>query len=200
VRVIAATNADLTRKVKDGQFREDLYYRLNVVPIAVPPLRDRSSDIPVLATHFIEKTCRAEEIPRKHASDAVLNRLQRYVWPGNVRELENAIEMAVVLSGERPILLPSDFPMPSRSTPVAVQQSIFVAVPDHGLDFERTVNTIELSLLEQALRKTGGNKKLAAEMLGLKRTTLSAKLRSLSAPQAGEASTAPSPLFDAPSR
>jgi transcriptional regulator with GAF, ATPase, and Fis domain len=200
VRVIAATNADLAQRVKQGQFREDLFYRLNVVPIAVPPLRERSCDISVLAAHFIEKTCREEGIPKKHASDEVLNRMQRYAWPGNVRELENAIEMAVVLSGDRTILLPSDFPAPPRSVPIPPVQQPFIAVPDHGLDFERTVNTIELSLLEQALRKSGGNKKLAAEMLGLKRTTLSAKLRSLSESPVEEVATGQSPLFDVPSR
>ncbi|MBV8819848.1 MAG: sigma-54-dependent Fis family transcriptional regulator [Acidobacteriaceae bacterium] len=178
VRIIAATNVNLLDKIRAGSFREDLYYRLNVVPIQVPALRERAADIPVLAHHFIEKVCEHEGLERKHVSEEVLQRLRQYDWPGNVRQLENMVEMAVALSGERRLLCPSDFPLPARVTR-PVRQNAFVAVPDQGLDFEQTVGTFELNILEQALRKTGGNKKLAAEMLGLKRTTLAAKLKSL---------------------
>jgi DNA-binding NtrC family response regulator len=181
VRVIAATHTDLADLIKQGKFREDLYYRINVVPIALPPLRERCSDVPVLVQHFIEKICRDENLPRKQVSQETLGRLARHDWPGNVRQLENAVERAIVFSGERPMLLPGDFPLPPRRHPVAYQPGThpLIAVPDHGLDFERTVGSIELNILEQALRKTRGNKKLAAEMLGLKRTTLTAKLKSL---------------------
>jgi DNA-binding NtrC family response regulator len=183
VRVIAATHTDLAEMIEQGKFREDLYYRLNVVPIALPPLRERPSDVPPLARHFIDQICREENLARKEVSHETLSRLAEHDWPGNVRQLENAVEKAIVLSGERTVLFPGDFPLPARRYPVAYQAGSqpMVAVPDQGLDFERTVGNIELNILEQALRKTRGNKKLAAEMLGLKRTTLTAKLKSLAA-------------------
>jgi DNA-binding NtrC family response regulator len=181
LRVIAATHTDLAEMIKQGKFREDLYYRLNVVPIPVPPLRERASDVRFLVMHFIEKICREEEIPIKQISRETLDRLSAHDWPGNVRQLENAVEKAIVLSGERPALFPGDFPLPPRKHPVAFSgaSGTFIAVPDQGLDFEKTVGGIERNILEQALKKTRGNKKLAAEMLGLKRTTLTAKLKSL---------------------
>jgi DNA-binding NtrC family response regulator len=183
VRVIAATHTDLAELIKQGKFREDLYYRINVVPIGLPPLRERPSDVPPLIRHFIEKICREENLPAKQISLETLSRLAAHDWPGNVRQLENAVEKAIVLSGERAALLPGDFPLPPRRHPAAYQggAQAMIAVPDQGLDFERTVGSIELNILEQALRKTRGNKKLAAEMLGLKRTTLTAKLKSLAA-------------------
>jgi transcriptional regulator with GAF, ATPase, and Fis domain len=183
VRVIAATHTDLPDLIKQGKFREDLYYRLNVVPITLPPLRERPSDVPPLALHFIERICREEKLTAKQISSETLACLARHDWPGNVRQLENAVERAIVLSGERTGLFPGDFPLPPRRYPVTYQAGAqpMIAVPDHGLDFERTVGSIELNILEQALRKTRGNKKLAAEMLGLKRTTLTAKLKSLAA-------------------
>lgn len=183
VRTIAATHTDLCELIKQGKFREDLYYRLNVVPISLPPLRAHASDIPMLVEHFIEKICREENLPLRQISHETLVRLAGHDWPGNVRQLENAVEKAIVFSGERTVLFPGDFPLPERKHPVVFAggaQSL-IAVPDRGLDFERTVGSIELNILEQALRKTRGNKKLAAEMLGLKRTTLTAKLKSLSA-------------------
>jgi DNA-binding NtrC family response regulator len=182
-RVIVATNADLEELIEQGKFRADLYYRLNVVPIAMPPLREHSSDIPFLIRHFIEKICRDEDLTAKQISRETLEGLATHDWPGNVRQLENAVEKAVVLSGERSILFPGDFPLPPRRHlavyPLGAHPMI--AVPDQGFDFERIVGSIELNILEQALRKTRGNKKLAAEMLGLKRTTLTAKLKSLAA-------------------
>jgi DNA-binding NtrC family response regulator len=181
VRVIAATHADLPELIGQGKFREDLYYRLNVVQIAVPPLRERGADIRILVEHFLEKVCRGEQIVPRDVSRETLDRLAAHDWPGNVRQLENAIEKAIVLSGERRHLFPGDFPLPARQHPVLFLAGAqpFIPVPDQGLDFERTVGSIELNLLEQALKKTGGNKKLAAEMLGLKRTTLAAKLKTL---------------------
>jgi DNA-binding NtrC family response regulator len=181
VRVIAATHTDLAEMMRQGKFRDDLYYRLNVVPLAMPPLRERASDVHALALHFIEKVCRLEGIPSKQISRETLDRLASHDWPGNVRQLENAVEKAIVLSGERESLHPGDFALPPRQHPVPLPAGTqpFVALPDHGLDFERTVGSIELNILEQALKKSRGNKKLAAELLGLKRTTLSAKLKSL---------------------
>ena len=180
IRVVAATNCDLPRRMEEGKFREDLYYRLNVVPIEMPPLRRRLEDVPLLATHFVDTVCQAEGISRKVLMRETLERLCDYSWPGNVRQLENMVEMAVALSGERQLLAPSDFPLPAPAAErTATARAPLVAVPDSGLDYERTLAVIERSILEQALRRTGGNKKAAADMLRLKRTTLSAKVRSL---------------------
>ena len=183
VRVIAACNVDLLERVWAGRFREDLYYRLAVVPLTVVPLRERAADIPALVAHFIERVAAQEDLPRKRVAPEALDRLVSYDWPGNVRQLENMVESAMILSGERLSLTSGDFrfPVSERRPPVAATAPPVIPVPDHGLDFERIVGQIELSLLEQALRKTNGNKKQAAEMLRLKRTTLSAKLKSLEA-------------------
>jgi DNA-binding NtrC family response regulator len=179
IRIVAATNCDLARRIDEGKFRSDLYYRLNVVPIQMPPLRDRPEDIPALASHFVEKICRMESIPLKILTREAQERLCRYSWPGNVRQLENVVEMAIAMSADRQTLTPPDFNLPR--TPPERTQSLNgpVVVPDNGLDYERTLAVIERSILEQALRKTGGNKKAAADMLHLKRTTLSAKVRTL---------------------
>lgn len=187
VRLIAATNVNLAERVRLGKFREDLFYRLNVVPVAVPPLRQRPDDIPLLARHFVEKICRMEEIPAPELAEETLERLKEFAWPGNVRQLENAVEMAVALSGGRDVLEPSDFGAFGGVAPLPLAVPVLggasstggVAVPDHGLDFEQTIGQIERQILEDALRKTNGNKSAAASMLGLKRTTLAAKLRSL---------------------
>jgi transcriptional regulator with GAF, ATPase, and Fis domain len=180
IRVVAATNCDLARRMEEGTFREDLYYRLNVVPIEMPALRRRREDVPLLAGHFVDRVCQAEGIPVKVLVRETLERLGGYSWPGNVRQLENMVEMAVALSGERRSLVPADFPLPAPSAERPMPpRAPLVAVPDSGLDYEQTLAVIERSILEQALRKTGGNKKAAADMLRLKRTTLSAKVRSL---------------------
>jgi DNA-binding NtrC family response regulator len=183
VRLIAATNVDLLERVRQGRFREDLYYRLNVVPVVTPPLREHLEDIPALTRHFIEKICRQEDLPLRQAGPETLARLRAYAWPGNVRQLENAVERAVALSGDRTLLLPHDFPLaaPVPRSLSATSGSPTIAVPDAGFDFDQTVGHIELQILEEALRKTGGNKTAAAGLLGLKRTTLAAKLRSLGA-------------------
>ena len=174
VRLIAATNVDLVQRIREGKFREDLYYRLNVVPIAAPPLRERLEDIPLLAHHFVEKICEQEGIPTRRLSPETIERLKNCPWPGNVRQLENVVEMAVALSGTREILYPSDFPL--SAAPRAMATASIATT-----DFEQTVGRIERQILEEALRKAGGNKTAAAEMLGLKRTTLAAKLKSLEA-------------------
>ncbi|MCZ2074692.1 MAG: sigma-54-dependent Fis family transcriptional regulator [Bryobacteraceae bacterium] len=182
VRIIAASNADLLERVRQGRFREDLYYRLNVVPLASPPLRERTTDIPLLVEHFIQKACEQENLPRKRIAPEAVEQLCGQPWPGNVRQLENTIEMAVALSGDRLFLQSSDLrlPPPPRKFLLPEDRAI-VAVPEEGLDYEATVGRFELSLLEQALKRTGGNKKQAAEILRLKRTTLAAKLKSLEA-------------------
>jgi transcriptional regulator with GAF, ATPase, and Fis domain len=180
VRVIAATNCDLVRRVEDGEFREDLFYRLNVVPISIPPLRERRADIPLLAVHFLEKICRFEDLTLKELSPEAEERLLTYSWPGNVRQLENAVESAIALSGERRTLVPSDFRLAAPTPSLKDSQTApAFAVPDGGLDYEQTLALIERSILSQALRRTRGNKKAAAELLRLKRTTFSAKMRTL---------------------
>jgi len=182
VRVIAASNVDLVERVREGRFREDLYYRLNVVPLSLPPLRERRRDVPLLVEHFLEKVCRQESLPPREVSYETLDRLTRVDWPGNVRQLENAVEMAVALSGDRRTLVPGDFPLPAfAQIKTLADTEPIVAVPDDGIDFQQTVERIERALLEQAMRKAGGNKRQAADMLGLKRTTFTAKLKSLEA-------------------
>ena len=182
IRLVAAANCDLAERVQAGSFREDLYYRLDVVPIHMPALRQRRGDIPLLARHFVQKICRQEELALKTITPEALGVLSAGSWPGNVRQLENSVETAIALSGDREFLLPADFPVaPSLPRKPMVSGMPLVAVPDDGLDYEETVSLIERSILEQALRKTGGNKKAAAQMLRLKRTTLSAKVRTLEA-------------------
>jgi DNA-binding NtrC family response regulator len=184
VRIIAATNVDLKDLVKRGQFRQDLYYRLNVVPVHMPALRQRINDIPSLVQHFLAKICKDEGIDIKSVSADGMRSLLNRDWPGNVRQLENAVEMAVAMSGERDLLEVQDFPVPDQ---VAVNLSASpgvgfpLSLPDQGLDFEQTVSQFEWNILRQALHRTRGNKKQAAEMLRLKRTTLSAKVRILEA-------------------
>ncbi len=183
VRVIAATNANLEQRIEAGKFREDLFYRLNVVSIFLPPLRDRWQDIPLLAEHFVEKICQVENLPPKQIEIQTLEELQRFAWPGNVRQLENMIERAIILSGERQTLFPADFRLPRaelsrRTSEVSASVS---TIPEQGMDLQQTVQSLERVLIEQALRRTRGNKSQAADILGLKRTTLSAKLKVLEA-------------------
>jgi transcriptional regulator with GAF, ATPase, and Fis domain len=182
VRLIAATNRD-SQRVREGKFREDLYYRLNVVRIAAPPLRQRPEDIALLARHFVDKICRIENVPAPGLAPETLSFLESQSWPGNVRQLENAIEMALAVSGGRPRLYPSGFDLSANGADGLTEQAIAMPspIPDHDLDFEQTVGAIERQILAEALRKTNGNKSAAAGMLGRKRTTLAAKLRSLGA-------------------
>jgi DNA-binding NtrC family response regulator len=181
VRVLAATNVNLMERVRSGRFREDLYYRLNVVPLRVPSLRERAEDIPLLARHFIDYVCEQERIPVKQVSADAMLELARRPWPGNVRQLENTIEMAVVLSGKRSLLTQQDFTVSADAAtqPQVCMTDSMVELPEDGLDFEAVIGRIELNLLQQALERANGNKKAAADMLHLKRTTLAAKLKSL---------------------
>ena len=178
VRVIAASNLDLLELVKQGKFREDLYYRLNVVPIQMPPLRQRRSDIPLLTRHFVHKTCELEGIPVKEVLNETFEHLSWYSWPGNVRQLENLVEKAVVMAGDREVLYPSDFRLPAEVAHASAIHSLLpFAVPDTGVNFAQLVTNFERSILDQVLQKTNGNKTLAADLLRLKRTTLVSKLR-----------------------
>jgi DNA-binding NtrC family response regulator len=182
IRLIAATNCHLEQKIVEGKFRDDLYYRLNVVPLEIPPLRRRREDIPILAGHFLKQFSELESLPEKELDGAALHFLMGYSWPGNVRQLENAMEMAIALSGDRGILTAADFPLSAPRAAIGSEEEMpLLSVPDAGLDYERTLAGIERNILGQALAKTGGNKKAAAELLGLKRTTLSAKVRTLEA-------------------
>ncbi len=180
VRVIAATNVDLQERIRQGKFREDLYYRLNVVPLQMPPLRKRSHDIPSLVDHFIRKICSAEGVPVKRISPEATSRLCAQPWPGNVRQLENAVEMAVAISGDNEILAPGDFGLSAgASRAFAIRNSHEFAIPaDESVDFDTAVSRFELAMLQRALQNTGGNKTAAAERLGMKRTTLIMKMRS----------------------
>jgi DNA-binding NtrC family response regulator len=177
VRVIAATNTNLQDKVRQGKFREDLYYRLNVVPLEMPPLRKRPGDIPLLVTHFIEKICRMEGIPPKQVTPRTLERIANMPWPGNVRQLENAIEKAIAMSGYRDTLYPNDFGLTETHRLFAPGPVAAPPVLPDQMDFATAVSQFEKAILEGALARTGGNKTAAAEMLGLKRTTLIMKLR-----------------------
>ncbi len=183
VRVIAASNFNLADRIKEGKFREDLYYRLNVVPLQMPPLRDRAGDIPALVHHFIDKVCASEDLAVKRIHREAIERLTAHSWPGNVRQLENVVEMAVIMSGERDLLYPSDFDLPGgpvlRTQPTPTPAASESVLPDHGLDLEQTLAHFERNIVQQALERSGGNKTMAADMLRIPRTTLISKIRAL---------------------
>ena len=176
VRVIAATNSDLAQMVREGTFREDLYYRLNVIHVQLPPLRDRRDDIPVLVKHFLDKFAPGSGT---HMSQAAMRGLMAYAWPGNVRQLENAVERAVALSAGRPEIELSDLPPEIQETPPAAAAAPFVEFPDDGLDLSAYLSSIERDLIRRSLERTGGNRNKAAELLKIKRTTLVEKLKRL---------------------
>jgi DNA-binding NtrC family response regulator len=174
VRVIAATNSELGKMVSDGTFREDLYYRLNVIPIHLPPLRERRDDIPLLVKHFLEKFSAGATT----VSQGAMRLLMAYPWPGNVRQLENAVERAVALSAGRETLDVSDLPPEVEATPQTTATP-FVDFPDNGLNMPAYLAAIERDLIQRALDRTKGNRNRAADLLGIKRTTLVEKLRRL---------------------
>jgi len=170
VRIVAATNVNLENAVLAGTFREDLYYRLNVIHLAVPALRERSEDVPLLAQHFLSK---AREKMGKggtmEISRAAAQLLAEYQWPGNVRELENTIERAVLLCAGTSID-PKD--LPQRVCGLGTEKRITPRLPDTGIDLRNAVESFENQLIRQALERTKWNKKQAATLLGLNRTTL----------------------------
>jgi len=174
VRIIAATNEDLRRLIEIGRFREDLYYRLNVISVSIPPLRDRMEDIPVLVEHFLQKFNTENGKNVKGVTPEVVERFLTYGWPGNVRELENVVERGVVLARGDEIgvdLLPKEL---AQHVPAPGGPVIHDDVP-----FYDAVSRYERRLIEGALRKTGGVQKQAAEILGLKPTTLNEKIKRL---------------------
>jgi len=201
VRVIAATHRNLEEMVSRGEFREDLYYRLSVVPVEIPPLRERREDIPLLIDHFIQR-CSRNRVPIKGFSQAAMERLLSYPWRGNVRELENLIQHMTILHGGQVVDLP-DLPPKYQGQepamaktdaaageqpplePIPEQLLLFnnpappapTVLPDEGVDFNALVNDFETELILRALRATKGNKKEAARLLHLKRTTLIEKIK-----------------------
>jgi two-component system response regulator AtoC len=176
VRIIAATNVDLLEKVNKGEFRDDLFYRLNVIPIQIPPLRQRREDIPLLVTHFVKKFCMDQQQPLRQVSHAAMKQLVLFDWPGNVRQVENAVEMAVALSGDRLILDVADFPTVENARGEEFDLHR-IDIPENGLDFNTVVSDLERRLILRSLEATGGNKKKAATLLRLKRTTFVEKLK-----------------------
>lgn len=179
VRVIAATNVDLRNKVKEGKFREDLFYRLQVVPVELPSLRERSVDLTLLLNFFAEKY--ASSIGRRPImfSDSTIELLSNYNWPGNVRELENLVQrLSLLVDGDEVQIedLPPSYRNEGNGEGYA-NSSCFLKVPTSGLDFNLMVEQFENQLIMQALERTSGNKKAAAELLNLNRTTLVEKIK-----------------------
>ena len=185
VRVIAATNKELPHQVEKGSFREDLFFRLQVIPIHLPPLRARRSDIPILVQHFLDKA------NTKHALKVLLSReamiyLWEYDWPGNIRELENLVERLVILS-DNGVTEWQDLPANIRCF-VADKKNPRPTLSNEQVDLREATDQLQLRLMDEALRLTNGNKSAAAKILGLKRTTLVAKLRKQSGgPKSGSA-------------
>jgi two-component system response regulator PilR (NtrC family) len=162
VRVITATNRDLSDSIQKGSFREDLFYRINVIPIALPPLRQRTEDIPLLTDHFIAKYCQTMAIPPKRISAEAMRALEKYAWPGNVRELENAIERMVALE-------PSDV-LTTRSLPEPILLGSNLGMdpfefPPEGIDLEKHLEGIGKYFMMKALERANGVQTQAAELL-----------------------------------
>jgi DNA-binding NtrC family response regulator len=174
VRIVAATNQDLDRAVREGSFREDLYYRLNVIPIFLPPLRERRTDIPVLVEHFLKK--HGTQDRRRDVAEETLKVLVSYEWPGNVRELESVVERALLLS-EGDTILPTDLPAAVRAgiSPSSQRAGFSLDIPESGLDLD----SVERTLILKALDRTSGNVSRAARLLGLSRRTLQYRLEKI---------------------
>jgi len=166
IRVIAATNQDLSKAVAEGRFREDLYYRINVIPIPLPPLRARREDIPLLAEHFLAKFAEQMAKPVTSISREAMELLLQHDWPGNIRELENIIERAVALEAT-PTILSESLPTSIRSETSRESVAVAEALPGPGFDLEAHVKEIERSYIAQALQQAGGVQVKAAELLGM---------------------------------
>jgi two-component system, NtrC family, response regulator AtoC len=180
VRVVAATNANLEAMVADGTFREDLYYRLNVIPLRLPPLRERREDIPLLVRHFLARLGEQAVPPRRGVvfSQEAMRRLMAFDWPGNIRQLENSVERALALSPGRTQIDVSVLPPDVRGQD-GEKQAVPVALPDEGFDLEQQMARLEGGFIRQALVRTEGNRSRAADLLGVKRTTLVEKVKRL---------------------
>jgi DNA-binding NtrC family response regulator len=175
VRVIAATNAPLKKMIAEGTFREDLYYRINVFQVTLPPLRERREDIPLLIKHFVNKF--APEAPPQ-ISQGAMRCMMAFDWPGNVRQLENAVERAVTMRGSRPEIDVGDL-LPEMQEAPAPTATPYVDLPEEGLDLNEYLSSIEKDLVRRALERTRGNRNKAAEVLRIKRTTLVEKMKRL---------------------
>ena len=170
VRFITATNRKLEEMVQKNLFREDLFYRLNVVRIHIPPLRERKEDIPVLVDHFFKKYSAKLNIPLKSVSDDMMQLFQKYDYPGNIRELENLVERVIILSGDEEVSITDLSPFLEMSylkNQKRKETSINISLPEEGMDLEEIIGNLEKSLLVQALQKTDGGKKRAADLLHL---------------------------------
>ncbi len=176
-RIIAATNKDLEIAVEDKKFREDLFYRLNVIPIYIPPLRNRKSDIPLLVKSFMDKFSKEHNKVCEGISQDAMRTLMEYQWPGNVRELENLIERVIVLKRSVGAIELKDLPVHYFKNVRMDRYVANVELPDEGLDFNNAVDEFENELIIQALQKTDGNRNKAASLLNLNRTTLVEKLK-----------------------
>ncbi|HEC97895.1 MAG TPA: sigma-54-dependent Fis family transcriptional regulator [Nitrospirae bacterium] len=183
VRILAATNRNLEELTREGRFREDLYYRLNVIPVHIPPLRDRKEDIPVLIEHFLKKHAKAKKRQSPEISKQLMDVLLRYGWPGNIRELENLIERLTILTPGQDVTMED---LPERFQPLAhaidkPQTSLYstedVSLPPEGINLNDIIDTMERKLITEALEKSNGIKSKAATLLGLNRTTLVEKMK-----------------------
>ena len=178
VRVIAATNSDLTQMVEDGTFRKDLFYRLNVIPIQLPPLRNRREDIPLLAQNLLEKLSQAQVPPRKNivfSQDAMRN-MMTFSWPGNIRQLENVIERALALTQGRSQIDATDLPQEVQRDEQTLENPD-VVLPEVNVDLQKYLYDVEREIIRRTLERTGGNKQKAAQLLNIKRTTLIEKTK-----------------------
>lgn len=176
VRIIAATNKNLEVAVEQSKFREDLFYRLNVIPIVIPALRDRKSDIPLLFAHFIEQFNKQKNRKLLGVTSEANDCLMCYPWPGNIRELENLVERIAILKGQGIVEL-NDLPVKYRTTTANKVMEKNLDIPDEGVDFNTAVDNFENSLILRALEKTGWNRNQAAMILRLNRTTLVEKIK-----------------------
>jgi transcriptional regulator with PAS, ATPase and Fis domain len=182
VRVIAATNKNIKELVEQEKFREDLYYRLNVIPIDLAPLRERRSDIPLLANYFAMKYVRLNHLSSKNFTLAAIRILQNYSWPGNVRQLENIVERIVVLHPEISVFTPQNIPSEVKPDLPREENSPAAAmvpeeIPDEGVSLNDVVRNVEKQMILKSLEKTSWNKQKAAKLLNLKRTTLIEKIK-----------------------
>jgi len=188
VKIIAATNLDMERAIEDGTFREDLYYRLNIIPLILPPLRDRKDDIPLLAEHFIKKICHDLGIETKRLEPGVLDLFLRYNWPGNVRELEATLHRAIVMSNDETVTRNDFYGIFAEMVPVAADEGP-VSMPSTILNpmigkmditsdvYDEVIATVDKQLIVRALESSGGRIREAARRLGLARNTLKAKIQ-----------------------
>ena len=177
VRIISATNQDLEQKVKNGAFREDLYYRLNVIPVKIPPLRERNEDIPLLTSYFIEKYSKEFKKEIKKISPYALQLLMQHSFPGNVRELENIIERSVALETTN-IILPENLVMPGAGG-IDEDAGLSAGIPDEGINLNEEMARVEILLIKKALQKTNGSKTKAAKLLNISFDSLRYRLEKL---------------------